>query len=273
MKQEKYILKVNSKEVKNNIMVFGDKTPFDSRDEILYMHRKEISPKESPKKKKPKRIQEIRNEDIINKIESEEEPQWILENEDGTFSFNGRHDGCQKARYVLFVPKDNLFEVIPVCQWYKFNQKPFYTTQELQNSDASFVKEENNSTEELNDEIDYEEVFDDDDENNYKREDRVVQSKLTKEGKEIEALLKNKDEDERSFNFIIQKEDLNNKKEITKEEIIFFLDKKTHRMDSFILPFKERIKTEEKKKMFREILKEVADFFESDGVIHIKAKE
>jgi transcription initiation factor TFIIF subunit alpha len=158
--------------------------------------------------KKKSQVVQIEEEDETRLREEETAP-WVLEDEEQR-AFLGRLEGGQESNYVLFVNQGTEFCVIPASKWYKFLPKIQYSTLSLEEAEAKMTsrkktiddrwmmhkKLENpdeevskavprrrphsNESMDVGDEVDFEEVFDDDEglDNNSAADDEEVANYL-----------------------------------------------------------------------------------------------
>lgn len=130
------------------------------------------------------------------KIVEEEKDPVVISSCDGR-SYSGRYLDNPTDNYYVFINTGKSFKVIPIKKWYKFSQKINYDTLTLEEAEA-ILKEKNNLDEDkkwmmhnrkTEEEIDFDEVFDDDNSEEFCIEEQEHEE-LTKSGEELTKILK-----------------------------------------------------------------------------------
>lgn len=207
------------------------------------------------------------------KIMKEESNPPIISSSDGR-SFKGRYLDNSSNNYYVFINTGKAFKVIPIKKWYKFSQKINYDILSLDEAEA-ILKEKNNLDEDkkwmmhnrkVDEEIDYDEVFDDDnsDEVCYEEEEQV---ELCTSGKEINKILKGSVSEQfntKSTEKKVQSETVNNEKVnniLTELDLLKMLKDNEVTIKELTTMIKKKFKiNEETKKTLQKFIKEKCDY-------------
>lgn len=242
------------------------------------------------KHKKKSEIIEPEDEEYKHLKETEREPLLLTDSENKIFAGRLQDIRIQETEdkskidssYFVFVNTGNSFQVIPISSWYRFAHKANYETLTLEEAEARMAKRKDDDKwimhkkreerENGDKDIDYDEVFDDDDGEdyvNYEEEEK----ELDVAGEEMEKLMKNyekksSEEDEENEKDIEEKkkEDIKDIKRRKIEELneITIRDcftKKTITVKELLTEIKKKYTiTDKNKEIVRDFIKTECDF-------------
>jgi hypothetical protein len=252
--------------------------------EPLTIEREEpIQEEEQVFEKKKSEIVEYEDEEYVNLKEEEQEPFIITDSESRTMCGKLQEFEESASMYFAFVNTGNSLKVVPISKWYGFVQKNQFTEVEdiegLEKNLGNFVieTEESNTVE---DEVDFEENFDDDD-----GEDNEItvnkEKMLSTSGRKMQGLVEcyeeNQELDVKEEEKEEEAEDKGKKvkvetveKKLTHEDIKKVFKGKKTTVKDLLLNLRTQFKMDESEKiLIRDFLKENC-IFEIDPVTNEK---
>ncbi|KAI5165330.1 hypothetical protein NEIRO03_0288 [Nematocida sp. AWRm78] len=265
------------------------------RDPSLVIEDEEPEPINPAKmtRKKAEILEYQAPEDV--KMHKEEKIPWLLEDSEQR-AFIGRKTQIKvtedsKSAYYAMIKEKNEIKLYKISKWYKFSPKIQYETLTLEEAEEKMQKRskdthvekdasKQNAEEYREDELEYKEVFDDDDgEIDVERVEKR-KKKLDSAGKDLKKLVKSyEDYESESVNESSSDEKIEDtQKEITEVDIKMHLCNGPMSIKNLIEKFKMRFKVNPKsKETFRHLIKKICviktDPNTGEKVLALKEKE
>lgn len=246
-----------------------------TRDPSLVIQDEEPEPLNPAKitRKRAEIVEYQKPEEI--QMHKEEKIPWLLQDSEQR-AFVGRKTQIKitedsKSAYYAMIKDKNDIKLYKVSKWYKFSPKIQYETLTLEEAEEKMQRKTKESTTEKNprkresdeykeDELEYREVFDDDDgESDLKRVEKK-KKRLDSSGKDLKKLVKNyeENESESSSESSSEGELADIHKEITEVDIKIHLYGGPISIKNLIEKFKAKFKANPKsKETFRALIKKI----------------
>lgn len=168
-------------------------------DPLAIQREEPIQEEEQEFGKKKSEVIDYEDEEYLALKEREQLPYIVTDSEMRTYSGKLQNVSDSGSVYFAFINMGTYLKVVPISKWYGFVQKNHFADGDVEVleknlSNYEFIDDERSGSE---NEIDYEAVFDDDDGDEHIVE-VIKEKKLTTSGKQLQGIVENYEEDEKS---------------------------------------------------------------------------